>query len=97
METTPALIAPRLTPLLLQAPVLTRVLPTPLSLGQLLKAVVLDRIVDGKTNLSIQNAKVAVQTRAPVQAGDELILRVERLTPIVHQRPSRCVECRAFN
>lgn len=63
---------------------LARAVSLELKLGQLLNALVLERVAVDKTTLLIQGAKVAVETGIALQAGEQLRLRVERLTPVVH-------------
>ena len=79
MDISLATIMPGLGP-----PASARGLPIELGLGQLLSALVLDKLATGRANLLIHGAKVAVATRASLQAGDQLTLRVERLAPVVH-------------
>lgn len=58
--------------------------PVALEIGQLLSAIVLGPAKGGKTDLLIQGTRVAAESAAPLQPGDQLSLRVERLAPVIH-------------
>lgn len=84
MESILSTIAASLAPRIVTVEIPPQIKPLEIKLGQLLSAIVLGPTRNGRTNLLIQATRVAVQTSAPLQPGDQLSLRVERLTPVIH-------------